>query len=231
MFLVFCLGQAIIDEWQFIYHIDEDVMEQINGFGGRIDFRNYIALKNNIIKTRRVSNGDVRALIKEICKLILPQGYEKIILDRIELDIIEAEKKYYRISQEVKNVIEILSKNHILSLISNNFSNFSLELLKRDQLYNRFKFVVIPPELNTKKPHEKIFLHLMKKANVKATECLVIGDRLETDICPANKVGMRTIRIKDSLFNLQSPQDTCEIPTYSVPKLKDILGLVERFYK
>jgi putative hydrolase of the HAD superfamily len=206
-------------------------MEQINGFGARIDFRNYLTLKNNVIKTRRILNGELRQVIIEICKLILPQGYEKIILNRIELEITEGEKRYYQISEEVKKVVETLSKNHTLAMISNNYSNVSLELLKKDHLYNLFKFIVIASELNTTKPDETVFLYLMKKANVTAAECVVIGDRLDTDIYPANKVGITTIRITDSIFNLQSPQSACEIPTYSVAKLKDTIEIIDGIFK
>lgn len=71
----------------------------------------------------------------------------------------------------------------------------------------------------------------MKKANVTAAECVVIGDRLDTDIYPANKLGITTIRIADSIFNLQSPQCACEIPTYSVGKLKDIMEIIDGIYK
>lgn len=206
-------------------------MEQINGFGARIDFRNYLTLKNNVIKTRRILNGELRQVIMEICKLILPPGYEKIILNRIELEINEGEKRYYQISEEVKIVVEILSKSHTLAMISNNYSNFSIELLKKDHLYNIFKFIVIPYELNSTIPYERLFLDLMKKANVTAAESVVIGDRLDTDIYPANKVGITTIRITDSIFNLQSPQNACEIPTYSVAKLKDTIEIIDGIYK
>lgn len=206
-------------------------MEQINGFGARIDFRNYLTLKNNVIKTRRILNGELRQVIMEICKLILPPGYEKIILNRIELEINEGEKRYYQISEEVKIVVEILSKSHTLAMISNNYSNFSLELLKKVNLYNLFKFIVFPSELNSTIPYERLFLDLMKKANVTAAESVVIGDRLDTDIYPANKVGITTIRITDSIFNLQSPQNACEIPTYSVAKLKDTIEIIDGIYK
>jgi putative hydrolase of the HAD superfamily len=206
-------------------------MEQINGFGAKIDFRNYLALKNNVIKTRRILNGELRQVIIEICKLILPQGYEKIILKRIELEITGGEKKYYQISPEVKKVVATLSKNHTLAMISNNCSNFSLELLKKVNLYNLFKFIVFPSELNSTKPDERLFLDLMKKANVTAAESVVIGDRLDTDIYPANKVGITTIRITDSIFNLQSPECACEIPTYSVAKLKATIEIIDRIYK
>jgi putative hydrolase of the HAD superfamily len=112
-------------------------------------------------------------------------------------------------------------------MISNNYSNFSLELLKKVNLYNLFKFIVFQYELNSTKPDERLFLDLMKKANITAAECVVIGDRLDTDIYPANKVGITTIRITDSIFNLQSPQCACEIPTYSVAKLEDIIEIID----
>jgi FMN phosphatase YigB (HAD superfamily) len=45
---------------------------------------------------------------------------------------------------------------------------------------------------------------------------------LDIDIFPANKIGMKTIRITDSLFNLQFPINKYEFPTYTVKKLDEI---------
>ena len=56
----------------------------------------------------------------------------------------------------------------------------------------------------------------------------MVGDRLDTDICPANTLGMTTIRITDSLFALQVPARECELATYTVAHLSKIPQIVER---
>ena len=54
LFLFFDLGQTLLDESKFISFYDQKLLELINGFGGRIDWRNYISLRNNIIKNRLI---------------------------------------------------------------------------------------------------------------------------------------------------------------------------------
>src|SRR3712207_8579246 len=57
-----------------------------------------------------------------------------------------------------------------------------------------------------------IFELALKQSGRNAEDCIMVGDRLDTDICPANKLGMTTIRTIDSLFALQVPSRTCEHP-------------------
>jgi putative hydrolase of the HAD superfamily len=57
---------------------------------------------------------------------------------------------------------------------------------------------------------------------------MMVGDRLDTDICPANTLGMTTIRTTNSLFALQVPINECEHATYTVARLSEIPELVER---
>jgi putative hydrolase of the HAD superfamily len=54
----------------------------------------------------------------------------------------------------------------------------------------------------------------------------MVGDRLDTDIGPANKLGMKTIRITNSLFKLQRPTNEFEQPKYTVANLGDIPNLL-----
>ena len=60
-----------------------------------------------------------------------------------------------------------------------------------------------------------------------ASRCIMIGDRLDIDIFPANQLGMKTIRFTDSLFNLQSPKVKYEIPTHTVKKLEEITNVIQ----
>ena len=54
----------------------------------------------------------------------------------------------------------------------------------------------------------------------------MVGDRHDTDIGPANKLGMRTIRITNSIFKSQQPIDKFEQPMYTVTNLGDIPKLL-----
>ena len=50
----------------------------------------------------------------------------------------------------------------------------------------------------------------------------MVGDRLDTDIRPANKLGIKTIRTTSSLFKSQEPIDKFELPSYTISNLTEI---------
>jgi putative hydrolase of the HAD superfamily len=78
------------------------------------------------------------------------------------------------------------------------------------------------------KPDLRIFEFAIDKACKKPADCVMIGDRLDTDIAPAKKIGMKTIRTTNSLFSLQEPRDPAEIPDYTVSRLAEIPEVLNR---
>ena len=221
LFLFFDLGQTLIDESKFINFLDQKLLELINGFGGRIDLRNYITLRNTIIKNRMIGNGGIEELTTNISRLVLPKGYDKIIFKKIDLFISYGKKELLCLKNGAKKVIETLSNYCELGIISNQTEE-ALEPLKKANLLSLFRRILIPSKTKMNKPNEKLFLNAIEWSGFAVAKCLMIGDRLDIDIFPANKLGMKTIRIIDSLFNLQSPINNYEIPTYTVKKLDEI---------
>ena len=100
LFLFFDLEQTILDESKFINFLDQKLLELINGYGGRIDFRNYITLRNNIIKNRMIGPGEIEEIIPIICRLVLPKGYDKIILNKIHHFINYGKRELYGLLKE-----------------------------------------------------------------------------------------------------------------------------------
>ncbi len=225
-FLIFDVGQTLINEWDFIDFFDKKLLELINGFGGRIDCRNYITLRNNIIKNRLIGNGGLDELIITICRLILPIGYDKIILKKIKPDLSDGIRKLVCLNYGAKKVVEKLSKYNELGIISNEPEE-TLEPLINSNIFSLFNRISIPSKIKMKKPHWKLLLDLINMTEFPASRCIMIGDRLDIDILPANQLGMKTIRFTDSLFNLQSPNVKNEIPTHTVKKLEEITNVIQ----
>jgi putative hydrolase of the HAD superfamily len=67
----------------------------------------------------------------------------------------------------------------------------------------------------------------MNRATSDSKCYVMIGDRLDTDIGPANKLGMKTIRYTNSLFGLQKPIDESEIATHVVNRLSEIPDILQ----
>jgi HAD superfamily hydrolase (TIGR01549 family) len=228
-FIFFDLGQTLVDEWEFIDYLDHKLLEALNGFGAKIDLRNYRAVRDNVIRNRKIGNGSVRELIIEICNLITPRGYERIIADRLEYDIDEGRRKLFKLYYDAYQTLSVLSKNYKLGIIANQSKDI-LQLLDKFKFKDLFKVIILSSEVNMQKPDPKIFQLAMDLAANDSKYYVMIGDRLDTDISPANKLGMKTVRFTDSLFKLQEPIDESETATYVVNSLSEIPNVLQGIY-
>jgi HAD superfamily hydrolase (TIGR01549 family) len=228
-FIFFDLGQTLVDEWEFIDYVDHKLLEALNGFGAKIDLRNYRAVRDNVIRNRKIGNGSVRELIIEICNLITPRGYERIIADRLEYDIDEGRRKLFKLYYDAYQTLSVLSKNYKLGIIANQSKDI-LQLLDKFKFKDLFKVIILSSEVNIQKPDPKIFQLAMDLAANDSKYYVMIGDRLDTDISPANKLGMKTVRYTDSLFKLQEPIDESETATYVVNSLSEIPNVLQGIY-
>lgn len=225
-FIFFDLGQTLVDEWDFIAHFDQKFLELLNGFGARIDQRNYRAVRDSIIRDRRIGHGGVRELVVEVCRMLSPPGYEHVIAGRLEPQIIRGRRELFRFFDDAEPTLLALSKCCEMGLIANQSEDIQ-ELIEKFSLRWLFKVQVISSLVKLKKPDPKIFELALEKAGRSARECIMVGDRLDTDICPANALGMTTIRTTNSLFSLQVPAQKCEHAAYTVASLSEIPGIVE----
>ena len=225
-FIFFDLGQTLVNEWDFITYFDQKFLELLNGFGARIDQRNYRAVRDSIIRDRKIGNGSVKELVIEVCAMLSPPGYEKIIAGKLEPQIRQGRRELFRFFDDAESTLQVLTKNFEIGLIANQSEDIH-ELLEQSGLGRFFKVQAISSFVKLKKPDPRIFELALKQAGRHAEECVMVGDRLDTDICPANTLGMTTIRVTDSLFALQAPARECEHATYTVTHLSKIPQILE----
>jgi HAD superfamily hydrolase (TIGR01549 family) len=225
-FIFFDLGQTLIDEWDYIAYFDQKFLEVLNGFGARIDQRNYHAIRDSIIRDRKIGHGSVKELVIEVCKLLSPPGYEKVIASRLESQIRQGRRDLFKFFDDAEPTLQALSKYCQMGLIANQSEDI-LELLEKSGFDRFFRVKAISSSVKLKKPDSKIFELALREAGQNAEDCIMVGDRLDTDICPANNMGMTTIRTTNSLFALQVPKRVCEHPSYTVAHLSEIPELLE----
>jgi len=225
-FIFFDLGQTLIDEWDYIAYFDQKFLEVLNGFGARIDQRNYYAVRDSIIRDRKIGYGSVKELVIEVCKLLSPPGYEKVIASRLEPHIKHGRRDLFKFFDDAEPTLKALSKYCEMGIIANQSQDVA-ELIQKGGLGEFFKVQTISSSVKLKKPDSKIFELALRDAGQNAEDCIMVGDRLDTDICPANRLGMTTIRTTNSLFALQVPSKMCEHPTYTVAHLSQIPEILE----
>jgi HAD superfamily hydrolase (TIGR01549 family) len=226
--IFFDLGQTLINEWGFIDYFDQRFFEILNGFGARISFKNYITIRDNVIRNRKIGHGSVRELIIEVCKLICQQGYEKIIVKRLEPELNEARRNLFCLFGDAEQTLSSLLISYDLGIIANQSMDI-LKILEDSKIERFFKVILISSEVKIRKPDLEIFRMAMNLVKRSPENCIMVGDRLDTDISPANKLGIKTIRITNSLFKLQEPMNEFEKPTHIVANLSEIANILEEY--
>ena len=128
---------------------------------------------------------------------------------------------------EAEECLRKLSKKYKIGIIANQVFG-SEERLEKIGLLKYINLVVASAEEGVAKPDLRIFEIALSKADCKAEESVMVGDRLDNDIVPANKIGMKTVWIKQGLGGFAMPKSDDERPDYTISNLRgleDILGV------
>ena len=81
-----------------------------------------------------------------------------------------------------------------LGLVANS-GEAALRALRRDGLDDLFDVIALADVVGIEKPNEKIFQYALGKAGVPASRAVHVGNRLDSDIRPAKRLGLRTVWI------------------------------------
>jgi putative hydrolase of the HAD superfamily len=95
---------------------------------------------------------------------------------------------------DVKPTLTALALKFKLGLVANS-GEAALQALRRDGLDDLFDVVVLADVVGIEKPNEKIFQYALDKAGVPASRAVHVGNRLDSDIRPAKRLGLRTVWI------------------------------------
>ena len=77
--------------------------------------------------------------------------------------------------------------------------------LEKLNIAKYFKVIISSAEEKLSKPNPEIFKLALQRANCKAEEAMMVGDRLDNDILPAMNLGFKTVWIKRSYGGYGNP--------------------------
>lgn len=199
--LFFDVGTTLIDETKAYNHRIRDVIE-----GTDITFEQF--QEKRIFYAKQNLKGDL-----ETIKYF---GLQKTPWHK------EDEVPY----PDAEDVLKYLcGQGYKIGVIANQ-SLGTAERLEKWGLLKYIDVVAASAELGVSKPDRAIFDKALEMAGCVACEAVMIGDRLDNDIIPAKKLGMKTIWIRQGFAIYQNPQNLEEQPDYivdSLAELKEIL--------
>lgn len=217
---IFFVERILIDEQNFYSFIDSRLLYLLNQFGAKIDYRNYFAIKDDIIKNRKLSKDSVEELVTQISMVLMPKGYERMILRYILPSIQFAEKHLLYPCDDTLATIETLAKNFRIGIIASHESEYS-KILKTYGVDRYINCSVLTYKENNE-PDREIFGLILNMLGINPSETLLVGDRLDLHVHLANAMGMVSIRFCKTIFNLQKATNLNEIPKLTINKLKEL---------
>ena len=126
---------------------------------------------------------------------------------------------------DAEKCLRKLSKKYKIGIIANQVFG-SEERLAKIGLLKYINLVVASAEEGVAKPDLRIFEIALSKTDCKAEEAVMVGDRLDNDIVPANKIGMTTVWIKQGFGGYAELKEIEEHPDYTINNLNELLNLL-----
>ena len=186
-----------------------------------------VAYQNRIERTiagTNVTYDDFYNKMVEISKYN-QSGYNKA-LEAYDLKTVPWNSDDEFVYPETENCLSELSKHYKIGIIANQNLG-SEERLEKLGLLKHIDLVIASAEEGVAKPDLRIFQIALARAECKPEEAVMVGDRIDNDIIPANKIGMTTVWIKHGFGGYAELKEIEEHPDYTINNLNDLLNLLE----
>ena len=177
------------------------VWEAIHQAQPDFSFDQLMAEREHLICTNSYGNYSMLAL-----RYLDPRTWETVHL-AIQAEVRAAPLVYYTPVPGARPVLEALVGRFRLAIAANQPSSCRT-MLQHFELLSFFDIVGLSDEMGLAKPDPHFFQFLLEQAGVTAEEALMIGDRVDYDIGPAKRLGMKTIRLILSLATKGDPPDS-----------------------
>ncbi|QIW19155.1 HAD family hydrolase [Bacillus thuringiensis] len=103
--------------------------------------------------------------------------------------------------QNMHELFQRLTEQNIkIGIITNGFTDFQMNNLRALNIHTYTNTILVSEAEGIKKPHPEIFERALKKLDVKATECLYVGDHPENDVLGSEQVGILGVWKRDSFW-------------------------------
>lgn len=100
--------------------------------------------------------------------------------------------------------------------------------LKKFGIFEDIDLVISSAEEGASKPDVKIFEIALERAGCPPQNAVMIGDRLDNDIVPANALGMKTVWIRQGFCRFFTPRTALEKADHTVDNLCGVKKLFSR---
>ena len=120
---------------------------------------------------------------------------------------------------------ETLSKKYKIGIIANQ-SFGTKDRLEKHGILKYIDLITASAEEGVEKPNRRIFEIALERCNCKSVHTIMIGDRIDNDIVPANLIGMNTIWIKRGFWQYWNIKQKLEKPDFVINNLMELCDIL-----
>lgn len=133
----------------------------------------------------------------------------------------ESEKLY----PDAASCLAVLSKKYKIGIIANQLPGTESRLAQHGIL-QYIDLVIASAEEGVAKPDPRIFEIALNRSGCLPEECIMIGDRIDNDVLPANEMGMHTIWIRQGFGQHWNISNKSEMPDAAVLSLTELCNIL-----
>ena len=123
-------------------------------------------------------------------------------------------------------VLEELAGEYTLALAGNAPAEI-VDVLDDLGVLRWFRHTDVSGSLGIKKPDERFFRTILDRAGFAPPEAIMIGDRLDNDIIPAKKLGLRTVWMRQGRYAALEPRVPDEFPDETISNLYSLPSAID----
>jgi putative hydrolase of the HAD superfamily len=152
------------------------------------------------LEKRWEKHPEVRAelVFGKICKLHALWDIDETVLGTETARAYRAASlRHFKAFKQSTKLLKKL-EGYPMAIVSNAQAIFVEPELRYLDLRKHFQFVIFSSEFGHRKPDPRIILEGARRLSLKPEEILAIGDNMEQDIIPSEKLGMKAMQIEDA---------------------------------
>jgi len=219
--IFFDLGGTLLDDVPFHDCIYRAMLDIFNEQGCRVSMDEFIVARDLMVRKRVPV---LKSLVLHFTgKESLVDSMMKDLMRRIEGKGPELQTPF----PESEALLRTLKQRYELGIIANQQVVIH-DLLKKLGWDRMFGVTIISEEVQLSKPDIRIFRMALDRAGCKSSEAAMVGDRVDNDVAPARRLGMKTVRLKMGVFWPQEPMSEDEVPDLELPSLKGLSDALRR---
>jgi len=217
----FDLGGTLLDDLPFHDYIYGTMLTMFAERGYGVTMDEFVGVRDLLVK-RRVPV--LASLIEHFTgkeTLVKPLMME--LMSRIEGKGPELQTPF----PESQGILERVRERYKLGVIANQEIGIH-DLLSKIGWDRMFDVIIISDDVRLWKPDVRIFKMALGKAGCEPSEAVMVGDRIDNDVTPAKRLGMKTVRFKWGIFGTQEAASDEEKPDIEILALSDVPEAIER---